>query len=73
MEFLLRVCIIGSFLHPGRFDYEEVVASTEGVKEFIAHFMQYGLAFLSNTPHQPGDILKVIDKSGHYLACAFRL
>ena len=42
-----------------RFQYEDVISSCEKTKEFLAHFMEYGLAFLSNTPHQPDDLLKV--------------
>ena len=42
-----------------RFQYEDVVSSSEKTKEFLAHFMEYGLAFLADTPHQPEDLLQV--------------
>ena len=53
-----------------RFQYEDVISSCEKTKEFLAHFMEYGLAFLSNTPHQPDDLLKVKMRSwrGHNFA-----
>lgn len=43
-----------------RFQYEDVISSCEKTKEFLAHFMEYGLAFLSNTPHQPDDLLQIL-------------
>ena len=43
-----------------RWEWGTMVGNDEMIREFIAHYMKYGIAFIENTPHELGDVEVVL-------------